>query len=312
MPDTIVSTDKLTKRYGDRLAADSVDLMVRAGEVYGFLGPNGAGKTTTLRMVLGLIAPTSGSVRIHGTSPGHPAALSKTGALIEGPGFYPYLSGRDNLRVMAGYRRLPEDEVDNALAAVQLTDRGGDKFRSYSLGMKQRLGVAAALLGSPPLLVLDEPTNGLDPSGMADMRKLVVSLADRGHTVLLSSHLLAEVQEICNRVGVISHGRLIAEGTVAELRGSTVLHVRAEPVDTALAVAMQQAGDDAVRLETDQTITVATDVAAAPRLARALVEAGVDLHQLTTFERSLEDVFFEMTHDAELVHDRLQTEEVTA
>jgi ABC-type multidrug transport system ATPase subunit len=312
MTDTIVSTDKLTKRYGDRLAADSVNLSVRAGEVYGFLGPNGAGKTTTLRMVLGLIAPTSGSVRIHGTSPGDPAALSKTGALIEGPGFYPYLSGRDNLRVMAGYRRLPDDEVDSALAAVQLTDRGGDKFRSYSLGMKQRLGVAAALLGSPPLLVLDEPTNGLDPSGMADMRKLVVSLADRGHTVLLSSHLLAEVQEICNRVGVISHGRLIAEGTVAELRGSTVLHVRADPVDVAVAVAMQVIGDDAVRLEIDQTISIATDVAAAPRLARALVQAGVDLRHLTTFERSLEDVFFEMTHDAEPVRDQLPREEVTA
>src|SRR5690606_6694723 len=184
----------LTKRYGDRAAVDSVDLTVQRGEVYGFLGPNGAGKTTTLRMLLGLVRPTSGSATVLGRPPGAPDALDRTGALVESPGFFPYLSGRDNLRVLARYSRLDDAAVDAALEQVDLTDRAADKFKSYSLGMKQRLGVAAALLGTPELLILDEPTNGLDPAGMADMRVLIRALADHGQTVLLSSHLLGEVQ----------------------------------------------------------------------------------------------------------------------
>src|SRR2546421_11009921 len=212
-----VSTDNLTKRYGEHLAVDGVSLTVRRGEVYGFLGPNGAGKTTTLRMVLGLIRPTSGTATVLGEPPG--AANANVGALVEGPGFYPYLSGRDNLRVLARYRGLDEAEVGDVLVRVDLGDRAGDRFSRYSLGMKQRLGVAAALLGNPELLILDEPTNGLDPAGMSDMRRLLVQLAEAGHTGLRSSHLLGEVQEICDRVGVISRGRLVTEATVDELRG---------------------------------------------------------------------------------------------
>src|SRR3954466_4170642 len=215
-----VEITKLTKRYGTLTAVDAISLTVRPGEVYGFLGPNGAGKTTTLRMLLGLVRPSTGRATVLGADPGTTTAVAGTGALVEGPGFYPYLSGRDNLRVMARYRRLPETAADAALARVDLAGRGGDPFKSYSLGMKQRLGVASALLGDPELLVLDEPTNGLDPAGMADMRDLVVALARGGQTVLLSSHLLAEVQEICDRVGVISHGRLLRESTVADLRGA--------------------------------------------------------------------------------------------
>ncbi|WP_278257324.1 ABC transporter ATP-binding protein [Nocardioides convexus] len=203
---TVASTDRLTKVYGDRVAVDKVSMNVRRGEVYGFLGPNGAGKTTTLRMLLGLIRPTSGTA----------SAISPVGALIEGPGFFPYLSGRANLRTLARHRGFADTEVERVLERVDLASRGDDRFKGYSLGMKQRLGVAAALMGDPDLIVLDEPTNGLDPAGMADMRALVVDLARGGQTVLLSSHMLAEVQEICDRVGVISDGRLLREARVAE------------------------------------------------------------------------------------------------
>jgi ABC-2 type transport system ATP-binding protein len=262
--------------------------------VYGFLGPNGAGKTTTLRMLLGLVRPTRGSATILGAHPGDRAAVARTGALVEGPGFYPYLSGRDNLRVMARYQGGSAAAVEAALEKVDLAGRAGDAFRTYSLGMKQRLGVASALLGDPVLLVLDEPTNGLDPAGMADMRRLIVELAQQGQTVLLSSHLLGEVQEICDRVGVIARGRLLTESTVAELRGASSVFVRAEPVDRTLAAAMQVAGDDKVRL---QSGGVQLDLAAGrvPELARELVTAGVDVHEIRPSERSLEEVFFELT-----------------
>ncbi|WP_166352811.1 ABC transporter ATP-binding protein [Phytoactinopolyspora limicola] len=307
MNETIVTTNRLTKRYGSHTAVDAVSLTVHRGEVYGFLGPNGAGKTTTLRMLLGLARPSSGSATVLGRAPGSPDAVHHTGALIEGPGFFPYLSGRNNLRVMARFQGLDDADADAALARVDLASRGSDPFRSYSLGMKQRLGVAAALLGEPDLLVLDEPTNGLDPAGMADMRTLIVNLARDGHTVLLSSHLLAEVQDICDRIGVISGGRLVTESTVADLRGRSALLVRAEPVDVALAVAMKVAGDDAAHLLDGGGLRVDAPAAAAPRLTRDLVTAGADVLEIRPAERSLEDVFFEIT-DADPVG-RSSTEE---
>jgi ABC-type multidrug transport system ATPase subunit len=299
MNETVVTTEHLTKRYGDRLAVDSVSLTVRRGEVYGFLGPNGAGKTTTLRMLLGLVRPSSGRATVLGAPPGTPSATAGVGALVEGPGFYPYLSGRDNLRVLARYRRLRESAADLALDRVGLGDRGRDRFRSYSLGMKQRLGVAAALLGEPPLLVLDEPTNGLDPAGMADMRRLLVDVAAGGQTVVLSSHLLAEVQEICGRVGVIAEGKLLTESTVADLRGATGVLLRAEPLDRALAIALRVAGDDAVTVLGAGTAGAALRLAiggsAIPALTRELVTQSVDVQEIRPVERSLEEVFFEMT-----------------
>ncbi len=298
MEELVVQTEGLTKRYGTgdaaRLAVDGVELSVRRGEVYGFLGPNGAGKTTTLRMVLGLIRPTSGSATVLGRPAGEAATTARVGALIEGPGFYPYLSGRDNLRTMAHYRALPDVVVDEALERVGLASRGADRYKSYSLGMKQRLGVAAALMGDPDVIVLDEPTNGLDPAGMADMRALIVDLARGGQTVLLSSHLLAEVEEICDRVGVIAGGRLLTESTVADLRGGRRLRVVATPIERALAIAMRIAGEDAVRLEQD---AVLLDVPSerAPDVVRALVAEDVDVHEVTVSERTLEEVFFELT-----------------
>src|SRR2546427_652880 len=217
---TIVETHGLTKRYGSGvLAVDSVDMSVRRGEVYGFLGPNGAGKTTTLRMLVGLIRPTSGTATVAGHTPGSPAGLKTIGALIESPGFYPYLSGRENLRVVADLASVSQKRVDEVLDLVELASRAGRKFGTYSTGMKQRLGVAAALLKDPELLILDEPSNGLDPQGIAEMRELVRGVGRGKRTVLLSSHQLNEVEQICDRVGVIVDGKLVAEGSLDELRG---------------------------------------------------------------------------------------------
>ncbi|MGW5514882.1 ABC transporter ATP-binding protein [Nocardia africana] len=298
----VVVTEALTKKYGDHTAVDAVSMTVRRGEIYGFLGPNGAGKTTTLRMLVGLIAPTSGTATVLGLNPGEPESLRRIGVLIEGPGFYPYLSGRDNLRVLARYHR-PERtagsrdrfaEVDDILARVGLADRAGDRFRTYSLGMKQRLGVGAALLGSPDLLILDEPTNGLDPAGMAEMRELVTGLAADGHTVVLSSHLLGEVQEICDRVGVISGGKLLTESTVSRLRGAATLLVRAEPLETAYPAVRRVVGDHRAKLSA-AGIRVDAGRAMAPEVARAVIASGADLLELRSDEKSLEEVFFEMT-----------------
>jgi ABC-2 type transport system ATP-binding protein len=208
--------------------------------VYGFLGPNGAGKTTTLRMLAGLVRPTSGRALVLGTAPGTPDALARMGTLIEEPGFYPYLSGRDNLRVVARYAGLPAARVHAVLDLVDLAAVTGSARTRR--GMRQRLGVAAAQLKEPELLVLDEPTNGLDPAGVAGMCALLRELRDRGHTVLLSSHLPGEVQEICDRVGVISHGRLLREGTVEELRGGGTIVVRADPLATAAELVGQLPG----------------------------------------------------------------------
>ncbi len=299
MTNTIVVTDKLTKRYDEHTAVDGVSMSVRSGEIYGFLGPNGAGKTTTLRMLVGLIRPSAGAATVLGKAPGDPEVAARTGVLIEVPGFYPYLSGRDNLRVMARYRGLGDDPVDHALERVRLTGRGGDKFRTYSLGMKQRLGVGSALFGEPDLLVLDEPTNGLDPAGMAEMRELIVDLANTGHSVLLSSHMLSEVQEICDRVGVISDGKLLVESTVAQLRGAAALYVRADPIDAALVTVRTVVGDRRAVLS-GNGIRVEVDEAHAPKIAQAIVESGSDLLELRSEERSLEEVFFEMTAEKEM------------
>lgn len=294
MTDSIVVTAGLTKRYGTHAAVDGVHMTVAPGEIYGFLGPNGAGKTTTLRMLVGLIRPSAGTATVLGHTPGDPAVVRRIGVLIEGPGFYPYLTGRDNLRVLAKYRGLDGAAVAEALERVGLANRADDKFRTYSLGMKQRLGVGAALLGRPDLLILDEPTNGLDPQGMAEMRELITTLAGDGHTVLLSSHMLSEVQEICDRVGVISGGKLLTESTVAELRGASSLLLRAEPLEVAFPAVRRVVGERSALL-TAGGIRIEAGAAAAPAVARAVVESGADLLELRTDEKSLEEVFFEMT-----------------
>jgi len=214
--ENVIEIRDLTKVYGKHVrAVDRLNLTVRRGEVYGFLGPNGAGKTTTMQMLLGLVHATSGTATVLDRAPGDPESLMRVGAMVEEPAFYLYLSGRDNLRVVARLAGLPEHGVDAVLAEVDLLDRAADRFKTYSMGMRQRLGVAAALLKDPDLLILDEPTNGLDPAGMADMRALIRKLGSGDRTVMLSSHLLSEVQQVCDRVGVIAHGSLNARSLIA-------------------------------------------------------------------------------------------------
>jgi ABC-2 type transport system ATP-binding protein len=290
----VIDTADLTKRYDDVLAVDRLALRVRRGEVYGFLGPNGAGKSTTLRMLLGLVRPTSGGAAVLGAPPGSPEGLARIGAMIEAPAFYPFLSGRDNLQVLARYAGVAARQVDEVLAEVDLESRAGDRVAGYSMGMKQRLGVAAALLKDPELLILDEPTNGLDPAGMAEMREFIRSLGRDGRTVLLSSHLMGEVEQVCDRVGVIRAGALVAEGTVDELRGRSGLRVRAEPAGAAARVIGALPGVEGVS-RVDGRLDVTVDPVQAAAINRALVEAGLDVTELYAAKASLEDVFLELT-----------------
>jgi ABC-type multidrug transport system ATPase subunit len=291
----VIETHALTKRYGDAIVAvDDLELRVRRGEVYGFLGPNGAGKTTTLRMLLGLVRPTSGQAAVLGVPPGAPKGLARIGALVETPAFYPYLSGRDNLRVLARYARVGEDRIDAVLDEVRLSARADDRSATYSQGMKQRLGVAAALLKDPELLILDEPTNGLDPAAMAEMRTLIRALGRGRRTVVLSSHLMGEIELVSDRVGVIRDGSLVAEGTVEELRGRAGLRVRAEPLAEAAHLMEALPNVDGVT-RVDGLLEVAVDISEAPAINRVLVEAGLAVSELYVQKASLEDVFLELT-----------------
>ena len=292
VPDAAVVIDALTKRYGARPAVDNLSLQVRRGEVFGFLGPNGAGKTTTLRMLIGLVRPTSGTATVLGRAPG--AAAAGVGALIEAPGFYPYLSGRANLRVLAKYAGTPAGRVEVVLQTVDLADRADDRYGTYSLGMKQRLGVAAALLKDPEVVVLDEPTNGLDPAGISDMRALLRRLADEGRTVVLSSHLLGEVEQVCDRVAVVSHGRLVVESTVGDLLGLGRLVVEAAPLADAAAVVTRLLGQERVSV-VDGAVHAQAGPGDTARINRALVLADIDVTGLRQEARTLEEVFLQVT-----------------
>src|SRR5438445_10408534 len=293
-----VETHGLTKRYRTGvLAVNDLDLRVRVGEVYGFLGPNGAGKTTTLRLLSGLLHPTSGTAIVAGASPGSPASLDRMGAMVETPAFYPYLSGRDNLRVVARYAGVPKSRIEPVLKLVDLTDRARHKFKTYSTGMKQRLGVAAALLKGPDLLILDEPTSGLDPQGTMEMRALIKELKQGGRTVLLSSHLLNEVELTCDRVGVIAKGKLVAEGTVDELRarsGGRTLRIHATPLEQAQRLLAAFLNPDQVR-GIAGSLVLNVDPAQAASINRRLVADGVDVSELRVDEQSLENVFLQLT-----------------
>jgi ABC-type multidrug transport system ATPase subunit len=290
----VVRAAGLSKTFGALTAVDGLDLTIGRGERYGLLGPNGAGKTTTLRLLLGLQRPTGGSASVLGRPPGHPAGLARIGALVEEPGFYPYLSGRDNLDVLARLAGVDGARVDAALDTVGLVDRAGDRVKGYSYGMRQRLGVAAALLKDPDLVILDEPTNGLDPASSQAMRALIQRLGEQGRTVILSSHQLAEVEELCERVGVLQHGRLVADAPVSELRGGWQLFVRAEPIDAARSAVGGLPGVAWARVQ-DGWLVLGCDPDAAPGVNAALVTAGIRVAELRPTQRSLEDVFFELT-----------------
>jgi ABC-2 type transport system ATP-binding protein len=302
----------LVKRYGDLTAVAGVDVTVDAGDVYGFLGPNGAGKTTSLRMMLGLIHPTEGTVRLFGRDPWESVdALEGVAGFVEAPTFYPYLSGRRNLDLLAAYDgNGAGGRIDEALRIVELSDRARDKVGGYSHGMRQRLGIAAALLREPKLLLLDEPATGLDPAGMRDMRLLIRRLADQGMTIVLSSHLLAEVEELCNRVAIIQRGRIAYEGEISELKrtggGSYTLQTTDD--GKALAVCEAQPGVEDARLVSGKITFTAPEQAVAA-LSQALVEAGALIRSLTPHTATLEDLFFTLTESGgehQPLEDRIQ------
>jgi ABC-2 type transport system ATP-binding protein len=298
--DRPVEARGLVKRYGAITAVDHVDLTVEPGDIYGFLGPNGAGKTTTLRILLGLIRPDGGEARLFGRDPQHelPEALDGVAGFVETPYFYPYLSGRKNLELLAAFDRDGgRARIDQLLELVDLSGRAGDRVGGYSQGMRQRLGVASSLVRDPRLLLLDEPTNGLDPGGMRDMRRLVGRLSGEGITVLLSSHLLYEVEELCNRVAIIRTGRIVYEGTLADLRasaGATQYRLRTTDSRVARLTLLEHTSARDVSLDGDElTFSAAEDEVAG--ISRSLVGAGLGITALVPEQQSLETFFFELT-----------------
>jgi ABC-2 type transport system ATP-binding protein len=296
----VVEARGLLKTYGEITAVDHVDLTVEAGDVYGYLGPNGAGKTTSLRMLLGLIRPTEGDARLFGRNPLHDGARALEGVagFVEAPRFYPYLTGRKNLELLAAFDGGgASGRVNDALETVELSDRAKDKVGGYSHGMRQRLGIAAALLRDPRLLLLDEPTTGLDPPGMRDMRTLIGQLSERGVTVLLSSHQLTEVEEMCNRVAIIRSGQIVYEGVLAELKRTAGAGYRLRSTDAARAVSVceAQAGITQVRLDGHEVRFAADSDEALAALSIALVEAGVGITALAPTGATLEELFFRLT-----------------
>ena len=294
----------LTKQFGRHRAVDSLNLAVSPGSVFGFLGPNGAGKTTTIRMLLGLIRPTNGGGRIlgHDIEQERGAILPHVGAIVESPAFYPILSGRDNLRVFARTAGKEDGRsIARGLEQVGLSSRARDKVKTYSLGMKQRLAIAAALLNSPQIIFLDEPTNGLDPAGTVEIRELIGQLGASGHTIFLSSHLLHEVEQVCNEVAIINHGKLIALGRVADLlkRESSLL-IEAEPIEAVQSVAAHFGVTP--QFSGPRTITVALPPERAPELIKALVSADAAVYQIAPQRTSLEHLFLELTDDSHNAH----------
>ena len=291
----------LVKRYGEILAVDNVDLNVHGGDVYGFLGPNGAGKTTTLRMALGLITPTAGTVELFGRDPMREGvrALEGVAGFVEAPRFYPYLTGRKNLELLAALDSNGACErIDSVLEIVELAPRAGHRVGGYSHGMRQRLGIAAALLRSPRLLILDEPATGLDPAGMRDMRTLIRRLAGEGITVLLSSHQLPEVQELCDRVAIVDKGRVVYEGALVDLRrqGGASYRLRTTDDQRALAIAREEHGISSPVLS-ENGVAFDADEPRVGALSLALGRAGVGILSLTPELATLEDLFFRLTED---------------
>jgi ABC-2 type transport system ATP-binding protein len=294
-----VEASGLVKRYGETVALDGVDLTVHAADVYGFLGPNGAGKTTAMRILLGLMRPDEGAARLFGRDPQRelPEALDGVGGFVETPHFYPYLTGRRNLELFAAFDGGgARDRIDELLELVDLRDRAGDRVGGYSQGMRQRLGLAASLLRSPRLLVLDEPTNGLDPAGIRDMRDLITRLAAEGMTVFLSSHLLAEVEELCTRVAIINRGTIVYEGALADLHASAVPRYRLRTTDAerARAVCVREPGVRELTVEGDE-LRFSADERTAIALSRALVEDGLGIAALVPEGATLESLFFRLT-----------------
>jgi len=300
MHELVVETHALTKRYASVLAVDSLSVQVPRGGVFGLLGPNGSGKTTTMSMLLGLVSPTSGTFRLlgHDTRSGRQEALHHIGAIVESPSFYPYLSGRMNLRYFQGIiGRGDSKDIERLLDLVGLSSRAHSKFSTYSQGMKQRLSIAYAMLGDPDLLFLDEPTNGLDPAGMAEVRELIRHLSTEGRTVLLSSHLLHEVEQVCDRVAILSRGRLIAQGAMRDIlqqrgavRFTTTDDTRAAAIISALPWVASVTAENGY-------LTAEAPPERSWELTKALADQGVSVKEMAPVQVSLERYFLEVTGD---------------
>ena len=300
----VVETAGLTKRFGARVAVDDVDLRIPRGSAFGYLGPNGAGKTTLIRMLLGLTQASAGSMRLLGrpVPAEREAALAQVGAIVEEPRFHGHLTGRENLEIVAAARgREAYGRIDGALRRVALAERANDRVKRYSLGMRQRLGVAQSLLADPELLILDEPTNGLDPAGIQEFRGMIRGFVDEGRTVLLSSHLLDEVEKICDAVAIVDHGRVVAQGPIDAIAadGAKRIVVGSGEPEQALSVASRHtAVRTAERLPDGVSLTLHADVerdAAAVDLNRRLVQAGIPVHRFEPVTSSLEQRFLEIT-----------------
>ena len=293
--EVVLRTVSLTKRFGSLTAVDGLDLEVRRGEVLGFLGPNGSGKSTTVGMIVGLIAPTAGRVEYSGVS------LQQIGAIIEAPAFYPYMSGRDNLRTLAlAAGGVPADRIDNLLEYVGLAERQKSPYRTYSMGMKQRLGIASTLLADPALVILDEPTNGLDPAGQREIRSLIPQLAHEGRSVVLASHLLREIEEVCDRVAILRRGKLLQTGTVSDIVGrGGFLEIQVAEPERAAEIIRALPFVERVSVQ-GEMLSVVTPEERGADISRALGEANLYVTAMTSRHSSLEDVFLELTDaDAE-------------
>jgi ABC-2 type transport system ATP-binding protein len=300
MTKTAISVSDLSKKYEDRLAVSHINFEVPMGTVCGFVGPNGSGKTTTMRMLLGLITPTTGQGHILGEPIEHPEKyLSRVGAMIEGPAFYPALSGHENLMVLARLGGFPVERVQTLLEKVGLGERGKSKYKTYSLGMKQRLGIAAALLPNPKLLMLDEPTNGLDPEGIQEVRALLRNLANDGTTVFVSSHLLSELEIISDYIVMLRKGEIVFAGPIGELmtkQQPTIIAKSLQHNDLAKIVEIAEKSGHHTVIRND-SVHILAPMDWAPVLNRAAFDAGITLAQLAPQLPNLEETFFEMTGD---------------
>lgn len=295
----MIETNSLSKKYGEKYSVKNLNLKIRPGCVYGFLGPNGAGKSTTMKMLLGLVKPTAGEMTIFGKTVSEQnriAVLKNTGSLIESPSYYGHLSGRENLEIVQTLKNVPKEEIDEVLAIVRLDGQQKKKVREYSLGMKQRLGLAAALLGKPKLLLLDEPTNGLDPAGIQEMRELISNLPKRyGMTVMVSSHLLSEMDQMATDVGIIDKGKLIYQGSLQKLHDRAKSSIFIRTLNQSTAVRILDEYGESYRLEGEELVFPERDAEQVARLVSLLAVKGAQITKVVEQQKSLEDIFLALT-----------------
>ncbi|UUI02106.1 ATP-binding cassette domain-containing protein [Oceanobacillus jeddahense] len=297
MNDQILMTNDLTKKYKKHMSVDGLNLQIERGQIYGFLGPNGAGKTTTIRMLLGLIKPTKGNIEIFGQSlkKNRLQILQRIGSLVESPTYYGNLTGRENLEAVRRLRALPEKRVNEVLEIVRLTKVANQLTKEYSLGMKQRLGIAAAMLSNPDLLILDEPTNGLDPSGIQEIRELIKELPEAGMSVLVSSHLLSEIDQMATQVGIINHGKMIFQDSIEQLRQKRKPLLKVGVNDVLKANTLLKERGVKADLQNYFLWLSQTDPAFVSDINAILVHSGIAVYRLEEVKRTLEDIFLELT-----------------